>query len=194
VSSAEALKLTSYPLEQADEYRNWQIHILHYDKKIQDIVQPWSIAFKVRPAMLLKDKQPLPMTGQEGLLVALKPSDGQAKQDKFIYKPDPALNPFTHIDQVGEVVDLHIEELVPDTTDLSADAIFNIQLDHFRNAIEKAHAFGMEKIIFIHGIGNGRLKKEIRFLMARDPHIKRFEDADIKKFGYGATGVYLKST
>ena len=194
VSAAEAVKVFSYPLDMADEYRNWQIHILHFDKKQTEIIQPWSVPFKIRPAMLLKDKHPLPMTGQEGLLIEIKPQDGKTSINNNIYKPDPTINPFTHVDQVGEVVDLHIEELVPNTANLSADAIFTIQIDHFRNAMEKAHAFGMEKIVFIHGIGNGRLKKEIRFLMARDPHIKRFEDADIKKFGYGATSVYLKST
>jgi dsDNA-specific endonuclease/ATPase MutS2 len=50
----------------------------------------------------------------------------------------------------------------------------------------------MHEIIFIHGAGNGTLRKEIHRQLSRNKDIKFFEEAQKEKFGYGATLVRLK--
>ena len=90
-------------------------------------------------------------------------------------------------------VDLHLEALRPDSTEeLSNTAILRLQLDAFEDALSRALATNMHEIVFIHGMGNGVLRKEIHRQLSRNKDIKFFEDARKEKFGFGATLVRLK--
>ncbi|MBF9237955.1 Smr/MutS family protein [Hymenobacter sp. BT683] len=89
--------------------------------------------------------------------------------------------------------DLHLEALRPDNKEeLSNTAILRIQLDAFEDALSRALATNMHEIVFIHGMGNGVLRKEIHRQLSRNKDIKFFEDARKEKFGFGATLVRLK--
>ena len=90
-------------------------------------------------------------------------------------------------------VDLHLEALRPDSTEeLSNTAILRLQLDAFEDTLSRALATNMHEIVFIHGMGNGVLRKEIHRQLSRNKDIKFFEDARKEKFGFGATLVRLK--
>ena len=90
-------------------------------------------------------------------------------------------------------VDLHLEALRPDNTEeLSNTAILRLQLDAFEDTLSRALATNMHEIVFIHGMGNGVLRKEIHRQLSRNKDIKFFEDARKEKFGFGATLVRLK--
>ena len=90
-------------------------------------------------------------------------------------------------------VDLHFEALRPNApADLSNTAIMREQLDAFEDALSRALATNMHEIVFIHGTGNGTLRKEIHRQLSRNKDIKFFEDAQKEKFGFGATLVRLK--
>ncbi|WP_046245719.1 Smr/MutS family protein [Hymenobacter terrenus] len=89
--------------------------------------------------------------------------------------------------------DLHLEALRPDNKEeLSNTAILRLQLDAFEDALSRALATNMHEIVFIHGMGNGVLRKEIHRQLSRNKDIKFFEDARKEKFGFGATLVRLK--
>jgi hypothetical protein len=90
--------------------------------------------------------------------------------------------------------DLHLEALRPNNKEeeLSNTAILRIQLDAFEDALTRALATNMHEIVFIHGLGNGTLRKEIHRQLSRNKDIKFFEDAQKGKFGFGATLVRLK--
>ncbi|OGX88251.1 hypothetical protein BEN47_09190 [Hymenobacter lapidarius] len=89
--------------------------------------------------------------------------------------------------------DLHLEALRPDNKEeMSNTAILRIQLDAFEDALIRALATNMHEIVFIHGMGNGVLRKEIHRQLSRNKDIKFFEDARKEKFGFGATLVRLK--
>lgn len=87
-------------------------------------------------------------------------------------------------------VDLHIEELTQDTTGLSNYEMLNIQLERFEKELDNAIQKGMKKIIFIHGVGNGRLKHEIVTILKQTKGIT-FHDASYKEYGFGATQVNI---
>ena len=90
-------------------------------------------------------------------------------------------------------LDLHLEALRPEgAADLSNTAMLRLQLDAFEDALSRALATNMHEIIFIHGAGNGVLRKEIHRQLSRNKDIKFFEEAQKEKFGYGATLVRLK--
>ena len=86
-------------------------------------------------------------------------------------------------------VDLHIEQLVPSTRNMDTFDILNYQIRYAKGKLEWALAKRISKIVFIHGVGDGILKKELRGLLKRYP--VRFSDASFKKYGYGATEVSL---
>lgn len=87
-------------------------------------------------------------------------------------------------------VDLHIEELTDDISSLSNGEMLNIQMQHFTKEMDNAIRKNFHRIIFIHGVGNGRLKQEIRKELHHYKGI-RFRDADASRYGQGATEVIL---
>jgi len=62
-------------------------------------------------------------------------------------------------------VDLHINELLDTTTGLSNADMLQVQLDKFHAIIEENKNRKGQKIVFIHGKGEGVLRKEIEKLL-----------------------------
>lgn len=89
-------------------------------------------------------------------------------------------------------VDLHIHELLEDTRGLANHEMLEIQMGRFRNELETAIANGTRRIVFIHGVGNGTLKQELRKELTTKYKKYYFQDASFKEYGYGATMVILK--
>lgn len=87
-------------------------------------------------------------------------------------------------------VDLHIEELVKESSGLSSYDKLNIQLERFEKELDKAIETNMKKIIFIHGVGSGRLKQEIISILKSTKGVS-FHDASYKEYGFGATQVNI---
>ena len=87
-------------------------------------------------------------------------------------------------------VDLHIEELLDNWKGMSNAQLIEIQLNHMQRELDNAIALHMRSIIFIHGVGNGRLKAEVRKILETYSGI-RFHDASYSKYGFGATEVEL---
>ncbi|MBN1952310.1 MAG: DUF2027 domain-containing protein [Bacteroidales bacterium] len=91
-----------------------------------------------------------------------------------------------------EEVDLHIEEIVENSAGMSNGEIIRTQMARFETALETAMRSKTQKIVFIHGVGNGRLRQELRKTLDRKYTELRYQDASFMEYGYGATMVYLK--
>ena len=89
-------------------------------------------------------------------------------------------------------VDLHIHELLDDTRGLSNHEMLEIQMKTFREQLEEAIKNGTKRIVFIHGLGNGTLKQEIRKELSQKFKKYAFQDASFQEYGFGATMVILK--
>ncbi len=87
-------------------------------------------------------------------------------------------------------VDLHIEELVDNSSGMSNHEMLNIQLERFEKELDKAIESGAKKIVFIHGVGNGRLKHEIQTILKGMKGVN-FQDGSYKLYGFGATQVNI---
>ena len=94
-------------------------------------------------------------------------------------------------DSVVLEIDLHIEKLVPNKRGMSNYDILTIQSDTAKRQLEFAIKNRIQKVVFIHGVGEGVLKAELDFLFGRYEGIT-FGDADYQKYGLGATEVYIK--
>lgn len=87
-------------------------------------------------------------------------------------------------------VDLHIHKLTPKTRGLSNHEMLTLQVETAQRQLEFAIRKRIQKIIFIHGVGEGVLRMELEYLFSRYDTIK-FYDADYRKYGLGATEVYI---
>lgn len=88
------------------------------------------------------------------------------------------------------VVDLHIHQLVRSEKGLSNYDMLTIQMDEAKRQLEFALRKRIQRIVFIHGVGEGVLKVELDFLLKRYENLQ-FYDADYQKYGRGATEVYI---
>ncbi|MBK8845374.1 MAG: hypothetical protein IPO27_02000 [Bacteroidetes bacterium] len=87
------------------------------------------------------------------------------------------------------VVDLHTEALKVNTNNTPNETIIWHQMQAFKMALNNFIVKNGEQIIFIHGVGDGVLKRLIREELRQFTFL-RFRDADSLRFGSGATEVY----
>ncbi|MBL7942950.1 MAG: Smr/MutS family protein [Flavobacteriales bacterium] len=90
-------------------------------------------------------------------------------------------------------VDLHIHELVEDHGKMENGEIVDIQLRHFERMLRMAEERKIPRVVFIHGVGQGVLRAEIRKLLREYYPHATFMDAPYSTYGYGATEVRLRS-
>ncbi len=88
-------------------------------------------------------------------------------------------------------VDLHINEILESTAGLSNGEMLQVQLARFRHVMEENLSHKGQRIVFIHGVGNGTLKAELRKILDRDYRKVNYQDASFKEYGFGATMVTI---
>lgn len=87
-------------------------------------------------------------------------------------------------------IDLHIHQLVKSSKGMTNHEMLTLQLNTAQRQLEYAIKNRIQKIVFIHGVGAGVLKLELDYLFGRYSNVK-FYDANYKKYGLGATEVYI---
>lgn len=116
----------------------------------------------------------------------------QAIKDKKDTLPASAPRPQKQV--VGNTVeiDLHSDELLETTAGMEGKDILEYQLDVFRKTLEEYKLRKGQKIVFIHGKGDGVLRQ--RILWELQTRYKRYhhQDASFKQYGYGATLVTIR--
>lgn len=88
-------------------------------------------------------------------------------------------------------VDLHIHELVDNDKGLEPKDMLEIQMNEFRKTMDRAMKEHIKKVVFIHGVGNGRLRTQLRKELEKNYKHCRYQDASFREYGYGATLVIL---
>ena len=89
-------------------------------------------------------------------------------------------------------IDLHIGELLDDTRGMSSSEMLNYQLDKFREVLEQYKGKREQRIVFIHGKGDGVLRKALLDELKRQYPNFRHQDASFQEYGFGATMVTVK--
>ncbi|MDY3789671.1 DUF2027 domain-containing protein [Bacteroides fluxus] len=89
-------------------------------------------------------------------------------------------------------IDLHIGELLDDTRGMSSSEMLNYQLDKFREVLEQYKGKREQRIVFIHGKGDGVLRKALLDELKRKYPNFRHQDASFQEYGFGATMVTVK--
>ena len=105
-------------------------------------------------------------------------SDSQKKSKQHAFK-----NPAYEME-----VNLHIEELLDNYKGMSNAEIIQVQLKHFQQVLDTSINEHYRKLVIIHGVGNGRLKKEVLNILASYKNLQ-VHDASYSKYGFGATEI-----
>ncbi len=110
----------------------------------------------------------------------LKPAGAKPHRSKVQLNPD-----------ILEV-DLHIHELTDSTTGMSNADMLQMQLDKFHAVIAENIKKKGQKIVFIHGKGEGVLRTEILKLLKTRYKSFYFQDASFREYGFGATMIVIR--
>lgn len=89
-------------------------------------------------------------------------------------------------------VDLHINQLIDNTNGLSRADMLQLQLDTFEKTMTQNLKNKNQKIIFIHGKGEGILRAEIEKRLKHKYPQCQYSDASFQQYGFGATQVTIK--
>ena len=113
------------------------------------------------------------------------------KDRKTIKKNSDKVQVKRKIDATTVEIDIHIHELTDRYKHLTNGEIINIQLDTLVRELDRAIQNNMDKVIVIHGVGTGVLKREVRTILKQYANIE-FYDASYQRYGYGATEVIIR--
>ncbi|MCC5946384.1 MAG: Smr/MutS family protein [Bernardetiaceae bacterium] len=189
-------------------FENWKplITQLIFFKQDQMTFQPpvvRTLGFK--KTTFFKSKKQAPLIFKDAYLFRIDESDKARQQAAPILPPidsqkireqmlegEPKKTMPYKVNKPKAELDLHIEALVEKPEEMNPADILQYQLQRFEQNLENAIAAAMDKITFIHGVGNGKLRMEIHRILSKHPQVRFYEDAQKNRFGYGATVAYLK--
>lgn len=197
--------LETFTGKRANQFEQILVQILFYDEKSFAARQPLFKTVQINTVRLqspeyYKEEQGLkiqvvtvsepPRTEQPNVLISHVDEyrKDKTKTGKILSDTEHDLSLLMGAD---EIVDLHIEALTDDYSGMSNAEIVNLQMAAFRKSMDKAIVSHLHKITFIHGVGKGRLKEELRKEINHYPGAS-CRDAPMHKFGFGATEVLLK--
>jgi hypothetical protein len=214
INEKERCLLATIGNDELEFWCNGAIEIMFQKEVSKDVLMPISAEIKVKtnkffkegcftqtglfaeqalsiPIAILKDV-PLLFEKQNEVKKEEIVKKLQEKGDVSVIKETKPVSFFEkHIINNKEAeVNLHIEELVDDETNLTPNDMLSIQLDYFKKCLNEAIERHLDKIIFIHGVGQGTLKKEIIKEITRYSFLAYFP-ASMQKYGVGATEIYI---
>ena len=164
-----------------------------------------NVTQKIKPNNFFNKLAKMPLTGEEAYVYKIasvrekaiekKESNPKVSFDPDVlkyYMLDSASNKDVDVSMPEAEVDLHIESLTKDHQGMETDEMMHFQLGKFQQALERAIANGSDKLYAIHGVGSGKLKKEIHRMLRTYKQVKSFNNDYSAKYGYGATEIILK--
>lgn len=193
----QAHKFAQADMQQFDQWPVWHLRLLpHPFQSVTEL--PATVHQRVQPkaGSFFKSMRDTPVLNSKAYLIPLTAASkmpaaaAQDLQDRLQNPKEEkkAAAP----ERIPAEVDLHLDKLVDDPKRVAAVDILPLQLETFEKVLDRAIASGLDEITFIHGVGNGTLRKEIHRRLSNINTIAWFKDAQKEKWGYGATQVRLK--
>lgn len=195
-------------MNSVNEIPEYIFHLVFYKKGDFSPKEPLTKSIKINPVKFYKEKAYTvnDFFNEDSLMISLiadsvllnqvnKLSEKDLRkvvQEKEAKEPKVEYASSKEKENILVEVDLHIHELLDDFRGLSNSEILEVQMDHFKSKLEEVQKAKMKKVVFIHGVGAGTLKLELRKELERKSKILIFQDASFKEYGYGATLVKFK--
>ena len=178
-------------------FEDWPPILLRFiptNRGIEKSMSSFEREIKFKASNFGKGKKPIPLLDKNGYLIRVdtheKPLDIKLL-NKGLNEEEKTVDLLKQFPRPEKSVDLHIEKLTDDHQSLSNSEKLKLQLEVFEKNLDAAIATGMDEISFVHGIGNGVLRKEIHKYLSQMDKIKYFQDTQKSQFGYGATLVRI---
>ena len=89
-------------------------------------------------------------------------------------------------------VDLHIHELLDNTNGMTSGDMLNYQLDVFRKTMDEYRGKKNQRLVFIHGKGEGVLRNALLKELKSKYGSCLSQDASFREYGFGALLVIIK--
>ncbi|MCX6231206.1 MAG: DUF2027 domain-containing protein [Bacteroidetes bacterium] len=211
VMEAESKKIiTTIEREDLEDWSSGNVQILFHAETKDRLLTPLNADFKIKPSRFYKEENYIVSSflREKALLLTLgNLIEIPVNQSRF-YKAADKSTPEIQLKKSSQLksetildshqinpttaeIDLHIGELVEDYYLLDNAEMLKIQLDYFVKCLESAFVNKTQKLIFIHGVGNGVLKNEMIKILKTYDNLHYF-DASMAKYGAGATEVYIR--
>lgn len=117
----------------------------------------------------------------------------RAMKEKERPERRPRIQPITKKERNPIIeIDLHIHELLDNTAGLSNTDMLEVQLRKFHEVMTENLKRKNQKIVFIHGKGDGVLKSALIKELKDKYKSCYYQDASFQEYGYGATMVTIK--
>ena len=178
-------------IDKGDLFDSKMLHVqalVYRQSKDAEVIPPINLQIPLKVKVLKLDPKPIEELKAEGhrfVLATEKPIEQKLPPSVEVsQKPQSS-----YMDQPEEIVDLHIEKLVKNQLGMNSDTMLQIQIEEFEKKLSGAILYKKPRIIFIHGIGTGKLKREIHRRLDENQFVRNFRLADPVKYGNGATEV-----
>lgn len=197
IKSRNSIKIGDLDKTNFEQWPSFILQLLFYCDGIFDLKEPFQRKIRFKAGNLFKQKKVAPILMREAYLYQIDAAQNaqpiQAEKVKeSLFEPDDN----TEKDKSRQmppafIVDLHIEKITKNHADLPGSEILRQQLQKFDKTLNQAIISGQEEIIYIHGIGNGSLKKELHKRLRELPNVTYVDNHNMEKFGGGATLVRI---
>jgi len=191
--------VADFDLDKFEQWPALHVQLLYHHNELFTPRPPLVTVMRCKAATFYRNKKTVPVIERVGFLLQIdanekgEPAQKTASQlrEQLLggsQKPTAVKTPR----HVVRELDLHIQKLRTDYASIPEYDIMRIQLEAMEQHLDQAVAAGVDTITFIHGVGNYKLRDEIRRRLGKKEFVEYHKDAKKEKFGYGATEVKIK--
>ncbi|MEI6899101.1 MAG: DUF2027 domain-containing protein [Bacteroidota bacterium] len=176
------------------------IQFLFHKETTRQVLPPFNSEFKISGKKFYQEAsyKDSPYFGEKALFIKVLSLSGYFDSKKppiRKIKPEMSGDSASLIEKhsiapLEAEVDLHIHELLDESDSIDKDAILDYQKNYVEQCLDSAVARHYRKITFIHGVGNGVLRKALIEILERSSGWQ-FYDAPMQKYGVGAIEVRI---
>jgi hypothetical protein len=208
IDPSSKIHIASVSREELPLWLEGFVQILFFKEENKNIVMPLHAPFKLKQGRFLQKEEytATNFTDEKGIFFYLghpesidtshfseKDTEGMQKHYTQTLQKEEKLIDHYKTDRNTAEIDLHIESITDDHSKWTNAQILEKQIKLFVDCLESAIERKLQKVIFIHGVGNGVLKNEMSTILKQYPNV-HFFDASMQKYGCGATEVLIKTS
>lgn len=175
----------------------------YYKKKVQKATANASVTKATTASVAPKQEEPKEEESLEARVIRLEMTvrrlqmrlerleDAKALREKIKGEDIKRQEHIKTNDNIIEV-DLHAHEVLETTAGMDAKAIKEYQLQTVRNTMNEYKNAKGRRIVFIHGNGEGVLRRAVIDILRREYPSCPYQDASFQQYGFGATMVTIR--
>lgn len=205
VYSGSSLILSTVNREQLARWSDGYIQFLFHCAQTEDVLPPFNAEFMVEGKKFFHEGnyRSHPVIKEKGIVARLVSLTSHFNslnitRGRFVPAADssrqetkPVALIRKHQTAPGEAeIDLHIHELIEDTSNLDKGEMLDIQKNYFIKCLDSAMAEHFSRITVIHGVGSGALRSVLLALLQKQEGIS-VADAPMSKYGAGALEIRI---